>query len=109
MPGPETLRVFLRNKTRLHRKYNRPQPQAELDEGKITHESESGERSVIERPAANWARCVGCKNVQYMKMEHAPRISAQTAREAEKRLSTELNLLMPETKNDEKLRKALGP
>ena len=70
----------------------------------------------MEVPAINWARYVGCKSVLNIKMGHAPKIAAesgeefdtaQTVREAERMFSTDLNLLLTETTNDEKLLKTL--
>ena len=72
--------------------------------------------SVLEVPAWNWARYVGVKSVQYVKMGHAPKIAAQeennwelekAVRETEKNFSTDLQLLMTETTNDPILLKTL--
>ena len=72
--------------------------------------------SVLEVPAINWARYVGVKSVQYVKMGDAPQIAAeeqidrnleQAVRETEKNVSTDLQLLMTETTNDPHLLKTL--
>ena len=64
----------------------------------------------------NWARYVGVKCVQYVKMGHAPKIITeenknwdleQAVRETEKKFSTDLQLLMTETTNDPSLVKTL--
>ena len=71
---------------------------------------------VPEVPTTNWANYLGVKNVQYIKMGHAPRIQAMepnngdhenTVRETEKEFATDLQLLMTETTNDPKLLKTL--
>ena len=78
-------------------------------------ESTEYEPSIMEVPAINWAQYVGCKNVQYVRMGNAPKVSAEendwdtaaTVREAEKKFSTDLALLIKETTNDPKLLKTL--
>ena len=69
----------------------------------------------MEVPAINWVQYVGCKNVQYVRMGNAPRVSAEenerdtaaTAKDAEKKFSTDLSLIIKETTNDPKLLKTL--
>ena len=84
-----------------------------MEEGEIDSDQDP---SVLEVPAWNWARYVGVKCVQYVKMGHAPRIAAleennwdleQAVRETEKIFSTDLQLLMTETTNDPILLKTL--
>ena len=79
-----------------------------MEEGEIDSETDQ-DPSVLEVPAINWARYVGVKSVQYVKMGQAPRIEAeeqndwnleQAVRETEKEFSTDLQLLMTETTND---------
>ena len=52
---------------------NTPVP---MDEGEIDSETDK-DPSVLEVPAINWARYVGVKSVQYVKMGHAPKIIAE--------------------------------
>ena len=68
---------------------NTPVP---MEEGEINSETDQ-DPSVFEVPAINWARYVGVKSVQYVKMGHSPKIIAeenknwdleQTVRETEK-------------------------
>ena len=86
-----------------------------MEEGEINSETDK-DPSVLEVPAMNWARYVGVKSVQYVKMGHAPKIIAeeeknwdleQAVRETEKNFSTDLQLLMTETTNDPSLLKTL--
>ena len=72
--------------------------------------------SVLEDPAINWAKYIGVKSVQYIKMGHAPKVDAEeqnnwelgkAVREAEKNFSTDLQLLMSETTNDPSLLRTL--
>ena len=86
-----------------------------MEEGEIDSETDK-DPSVLEVPALNWARYVGVKSVQYVKMGHAPKIIAeenknwdleQAVRETEKNFSTDLQLLMTETTNDPSLLKTL--
>ena len=86
-----------------------------MEEGEISSDSELAP-SVLEVPTNNWANYIGIKNVQYIKMGHAPRVQAleqnswdleQTVRETEKEFATDLQLLMTETTNDPKLLKTL--
>ena len=67
--------------------------------------------STLEVPDINWAKYAGCKSIQYIKIGHAPKINAeesgdydqaQTARDVEKKFSTDLKLLVAETTNDER-------
>ena len=69
-----------------------------MEEGEIDSETDQ-DPSVLEVPAINWARYVGVKSVQYVKMGHAPRIAAeeqnewnleQAVRETEKNFSTDI-------------------
>ena len=98
-----------------------PSPQQELfapmpmEEGEIESETDQ-DPSVLEIPAINWARYVGVKSVQYVKMGHAPKVAAmeennwdlgQAVRETERNFSTDLQLLMNETTNDPTLLKTL--
>ena len=86
-----------------------------LEEGEIESETDQ-DPSILEVPAINWARYVGVKSVQYVKMGHAPKVLAQetnnwdleqAVRETEKNFSTDLQLLMSETTNDPVLLKTL--
>ena len=86
-----------------------------MEEGEIDSETDQ-DPSVLEVPAINWARYVGVKSVQYVKMGHAPKIVSeenknwdleQAVRETEKNFSTDLQLLMTETTNDLNLVKTL--
>ena len=80
-------------------------------------ESETDQHtSILEVPAINWARYVGVKSVQYVKMGHAHKVMArednnwdleQAVRETEKNFSTDLQLLMSKTTNDPTLLKSL--
>ena len=47
-----------------------------MEEGEIDSETDK-DPSVLEVPAMNWARYVGVKSVQYVKMGHAPKIIAE--------------------------------
>ena len=68
-----------------------------MEEGEIDSETDQ-DPSVLEVPAINWARYVGVKSVQYVKMGHASRIAAekndwnleQAVRETQKNFSTDL-------------------
>ena len=86
-----------------------------MEEGEIETDTDQ-DTSILEVPAINWARYVGVKSVQYVKMLHAPKITAeeqndwnleQAVRETEKNFSTDLQLLMTETTNDASLLKTL--
>ena len=86
-----------------------------MEEGEIESETDQ-DPSILEVPAWNWARYVGVKSVQYVKMGHAPKVAAldeniwdleQPVRETEKNFSTDLQLLMTETTNDPTLLKTL--
>ena len=86
-----------------------------MEEEEISSDSELAP-SVLEVPIINWTNYIGIKNVQYIKMGHAPRVQAleqnscdlaQTVCETEKEFATDLQLLMPETTNDPKLLKTL--
>ena len=98
---------------------NKPPPRQQqctpMEEGEIESESEH-DPSVLEVPATNWAKYVGVKRVQYIKMGHAPIVDAikqnnwdlgNAVRETEKQLATDLQLLMTETTNDPSLLKTL--
>ena len=97
---------------------DRPRPSSAptpMEEGEIDSETDQ-DPSVLEVPAINWARYVGVKSVQYVKIGHASRISSeeknhwnleQAVRETEKNFSTDLQLLMNETTNDPSLLKTL--
>ena len=98
---------------------NTPPPGQQLwtpmEEGEIGSGSEQ-DPSVPEVPAINWAKYVGVKSVQYIKMGHAPRVDAiernnwdlgNAVRETEKQFATDLQLLMTETTNDPSLLKTL--
>ena len=89
--------------------------QIPMEEGKIESETDQ-DPSILEVPAWNWARYVGVKSVQYVKMGHAPKVAAldentwdleQAVRETKKNFSTDLQLLMTETTNDPTLLKTL--
>ena len=99
-PGPSSQQLFA------------PRP---MEEGEIESETDQ-DPSVLEVPAINWARYVGVKSVQYVKMGHAPKVAAmeennwdlgQAVRETERNFSTDLQLLMNETTNDPTLLKTL--
>ena len=86
-----------------------------MEEGEIESETDQ-DPSVLEVPAINWARYVGVKSVQYVKMGHASKIKAleennwdlgQAVKETERKFSTDLQLLMNETTNDPTLLKTL--
>ena len=86
-----------------------------MEEGEIDTDTDQ-DPSILEVPAINWARYVGVKSVQFVKMGHAPKIAAeeqndwnleQAVRETEKNFSTDLQLLMTETTNDASLLKTL--
>ena len=55
-----------------------------MEEGEIDSETDQ-DASVLEVPAINWARYVGVKSVQYVKMGHAPRIAAEEKKRLESR------------------------
>ena len=89
--------------------------QIPMEEGEIESETDQ-DPSILEVPAWNWARYVGVKSVQYVKMGHAPKVAAldentwdleQAVRETEKNFSTDLQLLMTKTTNDPTLLKTL--
>ena len=89
--------------------------QIPMEEGEIESETDQ-DPSILEVPAWKWARYVGVKSVQYVKMGHAPKEAAldennwdleQTVQETEKNFSTDLQLLMTETTNDPTLLKTL--
>ena len=103
----------------LTENYNTPPPRQQqwtpMEEGEIRSESEQ-DQSVLEVPAINWAKYVGVKSVQYIKMGHAPKVDAieqnnwdlgNAVRETEKQFATDLQLLMTETTNDPSLFKTL--
>ena len=86
-----------------------------MEEGEIGSETDQ-DTSVLEVPVMNWAKYVGVKSVQYIKMGHATRVNAEepnnfdlgnAVRETEKYYSTDLQLLMTQTKNDPHLLKTL--
>ena len=79
-----------------------------MEEGEVESDTDQ-DPSVLEVPAKNWAKNVGVKSVQNIKMGHAPRVNAEepndwglgnAVRETEKTFSTDLLLLMTETIND---------
>ena len=89
--------------------------QIHMEEGELESETDQ-DPSILEVPAWNWARYVGVKSVQYVKMGHAPKVAAldennwdleQIVRETEKNFSTDLQILMTETTNDPRLLKTL--
>ena len=89
--------------------------QIPMEEGEIESETDQ-DPFILEVPAWNWARYVGVKSVQYVKMGHAPKVAAldentwdleQTVRETKKNFTTDLQLLMTETTNDPTLLKTL--
>ena len=86
-----------------------------MEAGEISSDSELAP-SVLEVPNINWAKYLGVKRLQYIKMGHAPRIQAlepnnwnheNTVRETENEFATDLQLLMTETTNDPKLLRTL--
>ena len=71
-----------------------------MEEGEIDSETDQ-DPSILEEPAWNWAKYVGVKSVQYVKMGHAPKVAAQeennwdleqAVRETGKNFSTDLQL-----------------
>ena len=95
-----------------HQNYTQEAP---MEEGEIDTDTDQ-DPSILELPAINWARYVGVKIGQYVKMGHAPKIASegqkdwsleQAVRETEKDFSTDLQLLMTETTNDASLLKTL--
>ena len=89
--------------------------QPPLQEGEINSDSDQ-DPSILKVPAVNWAKYVGVKSVQYIKLGYAPRTTAEepndwdlgnAVRESEKNFSTDLQLLMTETTNDPTLLKTL--
>ena len=50
-----------------------------MEEGEIDSETDQ-DPSVLEVPAINWARYVGVKSVQYVKLGHARKIIAEKAK-----------------------------
>ena len=86
-----------------------------MEEGEIESETDQ-DPSIVEVPAISWARNVGVKSVQYVKMGHSPKVMAQAdnnwdleqaVRQTEKNFSTDLQLLMSETTNNPTLLKTL--
>ena len=86
-----------------------------MEKGEIESETDQ-DPSILKVPAINWARYVGVKRVQYVKMGHAPEVIAQednncdfeqAMRETEKTFSTDLQLLMSVTTNNPTLLKTL--
>ena len=47
-----------------------------MEGGEIDSETDQ-DPSILEVPAWNWAKYVGVKSVQYVKMGHAPKVAAQ--------------------------------
>ena len=99
--------------------YNTPPPGQQqwkpMEESEIGTGSEQ-DPSVLEVPAINWAKYMGVKSVQYIKMGHAPKVDVieqnnwdleNAVRETEKQFATDLQLLMTETTNDPSLLKTL--
>ena len=86
-----------------------------MEEGEISSDSELAP-SELEAPTNNWAKYIGVKSVQYIKMGPAPEVQdleqnnwdlENTIRETEKEVVTDLQLLMTETTNDPKLLKTI--
>ena len=79
-----------------------------MEEGEIDSETDQ-DPSILEVPAINWARYVGVGSVQFVKMEHAPKITPQENNnwDLEQDFSTNLQLLLNETTNDPTLLKTL--
>ena len=86
-----------------------------MEEGEIDSRTDQ-DPSILEVPAINWARYVGVRSVQCVKMEHAQKITTQEdnnwdleqdVRENEENFSTDLQLLLNETTNDPTLLKTL--
>ena len=86
-----------------------------MEEGEIDSETDQ-DPSVLKVPAVNWAKYVGVKSVQYIKMGHAPKVDAEepndwglenAVRETEKQFSTDLQLLITETTENPSLLKSL--
>ena len=83
------------------------------EEGEIDSDSDQ-DPSILEVPAVNWAKYVGVKSVQYIKMGHSQRTTAEKPNESnlrnavlesKKNFSTDLQLLITETTNDPTLLK----
>ena len=86
-----------------------------MEEGEIGSGSEQ-DPSKLEVRAINWAKYVGVKSVQYIKMGHAPRVDAieqinwdlgNAVSETKKQFATDLQLLMTKTTNAPGLLKTL--
>ena len=77
-----------------------------MEEGETDSETDQ-DPSFQEVPANNWARYVGLKSVQYVKMGHAPRVAAEEQNNLNLEQATDLQLLMTETTNDPNLLKTL--
>ena len=119
-PAPQNFRggfVQLMNNEQPETSKSQPATQEDIpmEEGEISSDSELAP-SVLEVPIKNWTNYIGIKNVQYIKMGHAPRVQAleqnswdleQTVRETEKEFATDLQLLKTETANDPNLLKTL--
>ena len=60
----------------------RPMDFVPLEEGEITSEEETNEEpSILEVPAIKWAKCAGCKNVQYIQLGHEPKTAPRNVEE----------------------------
>ena len=103
------------SQTTSHNKYRLAVQSVPMEEGEIDSETDQ-DPSILEVPAWNWAKYVGVKCIQYVKMGHAPKVAAQeknnwdleqAVRGTEKNFSTDLQLLMTETINDPTLLKTL--
>ena len=86
-----------------------------MEEGEIASDTDQ-DPSVLEVPATNWAKYVGVKSVQYIKLEHAPKVDSEeqnnwelgnAVKETEKNFSTYLQLLMSERTIDPSLLRTL--
>ena len=69
-----------------------------MEEGEVGSDTDQN-TSVLEVPVINWAKYVGVKSVQYIKMDHAPKVEAEeqnnwdlgnAVRETEKNFCTDL-------------------
>ena len=93
------------------------QRQNTMKKGEVGSETDR-DPSVLQVPAINWAKYVGVKSVQYIKIRHAPKLDAEepndwdlgnAVRETEKQFGTDPQLLKMETTNDPSPLKTLVP
>ena len=72
-----------------------------MEKGELESDTDQ-ELSVLELPSVSWAKNVGVKNFQYIKMGHAPKVNAEEPKDwdlgnavggTEKKFSTDLQFL----------------